>query len=66
MHWADKSVQDLNYKYFNYFLWRWPLLRQLDLGLQGRQPVTQLELEIWALGRGTIECLVKGDVTMTN
>ena len=31
-----------------------------------RRPGTQLELEIWALGRGTIECREKGDVTMTN
>ena len=63
---AKKSVQDLNYKYFNNFFCGLLLLRQLDLGLQGRRPGTQLELEMWALGRGTIECRVKGDMTMTN
>ena len=66
MRGANKSVQDLNYKYFNNFFvapaTRGALLKPLDLGLPGRRP----ELEIWALGRGTIECRAKGDVTMTN
>ena len=59
MRGANKSVQDLNYKYFNNFFvaqrvaTRWPLLRPLDLGLL--RPGTQSELEIWAQGRGTIE-----------
>ena len=59
---ANKSVQDLNYKYFNNFCVAQRLagsfssLRPLDLGLQ--LPWTQSELEIWALGLGTIECLV--------
>ena len=71
MRGANKSVQDLNFKYFNNFFLaqrlapsRGRLLRPLDLGLQ--RPGTQSEVEIWALGLGTIECRVKGDVTMTN
>ena len=67
MRGANKSVQDLNYKYFNNFCGpatRGPLLSQLYLGL--RWPETQSELEIWGLGRRTVECRVKVDVTMTN
>ena len=67
MRWANKSVQNLNYNYLKTIsgpATRGPLLRPLDLGL--RRPGTQSELEIWALGRGTIRCRVKGDVTMTN
>ena len=65
MRGANKSVQDLNYKYFNNFYVAPQLaglFRPLDLGL--RRPGTQSELKIWALGR--VECRVKGDVTMTN
>ena len=57
MRWANKSVQDLDYNSraaFEAARFRPP------------QPGTQSELEIRALGLGTSQCRVKGDVTMTN
>ena len=49
MRWANKPVQDLNYKYFNNFFCgpatRRPLLRPLDFKLGLRRPGTQSELE---------------------
>ena len=57
MRWVNKSVQDLNYNFFLIFFCV-PATRGLLLSPLYLLPGTQLEL--WALGRGTIKCRAKG------